>query len=282
MTMSFTPRREASILLDDSLASDAFDFPDEAMPTHVPSEADRGAHQHQWHRGFASIGIPMSGLQTTVEATELADGAHYLTGGTHHSLVIEQANGVVVFDAPMYAQRCLAILDWIETNLSSAPVTHVVISHYHQDHSACARTFVAEGSALVVGEDAKTAWDKILVAPSTLIPDALAMSPVNDPTFVLVPDGRSITLDDATNPITIYDLESEHAEDMLLPFVDSAGILFSVDLFSPNLELPADNPQEVIDALETHGITDAVNLVVGGHGSGTATVDDIVAATQNR
>jgi len=272
-----TEQRE-SIAVNVGLAPDTFDFPAGAAPLFVEEDAARGALRHQWHRGFASIGIPMSGVQTAIEAAELAPGVHHLTGGSHHSLVVEQADGVVVVDAPLYEARCLAILDWIDANLAGASTTHIVVSHFHQDHSACARTFIARGATLVVGEAAQDAWDAILAAPSTLEPDEFAKNPVADPDIVLVPDGGSLTLDDASNPLTLYHLESEHAHDLLLPFVDSAGVAYTVDLFSPNLSLPADAPQEVLDALALHGITDDVITVVGGHGMGTATVADIEAA----
>lgn len=157
-------------------------------------------------------------------------------------------------------------------------MTHVVVSHYHQDHSACARTFVARGATLVVGEPARDAWVGLLARPSTLEPDELAKSPRPRPEIVTVPEGASLVLDDATNPIALYDLPSEHATDLLLPFVPGAGVLFSVDLFSPGLRLPADNPRELLDALSRHGLTDAVRVVVGAHGAGTATVADIAAA----
>ncbi|MEM9455476.1 MAG: hypothetical protein AAGF11_14940 [Myxococcota bacterium] len=267
-----------SVMVNGELPADTFDFPPRAAPVHVEADAERGAHRHQWHRGFASIGIPMSGVQSAIEATELHDGVHHLAGGSHHSLVVEQAGGVVVIDAPLYDARCVAILDWIEQSLGGAPTTHIVISHFHSDHSACARTFIARGATLVIGEDARDAWDAILTAPSTLRPDELSRNPVDDPPIMVVPDGGALTLDDPEHPVVLYDLRSEHAEDLLLPFVPDAGVLFSVDLFSPNLALPADNPQEVVDSLALHGITNDVSIVVGGHGAGTAAVADIVAA----
>ena len=87
-------------------------------------------------------------------------------------------------------------------------------------------------------------------------------------------------LDDPTHPIVVYDVPSEHSDDMVLPFVESVGAAFVVDLFSPGLpfQIIASGPQDVLDALDDHGITDDVNTIVGGHGAGTATVADVVTA----
>ena len=267
-----------TITVNPDIPAGAFDFPDGADPMFTQADADRGERNHQWHRGFAGVGIAQTGVQDFVMAQELSAGVHWLTGGSHHSMVIEQEDGVVVLEAPLYEARCVAILDWIDANLDSAPVTHVVTSHFHQDHTGCARTFVARGATLVIGEGSASMWDTVLAAPSTIEPDELEASPVKDPPVMVVPNGGSTTLDDATHPIVLYDLQTDHADDMLLPFVESTGDAFVVDLFSPGFPpIVAAGAQEVLDAMSFHGIDGDVNQIVGGHG-GLGTMADLQAA----
>lgn len=252
-----------------------FDLPPEANPIVDPAEFDRGLRNSQFNQSFASLGIPIDGLQNFVMDTELAPGVHHLTGGTHHSLLVEQDGGLVVFEAPLNAQRCMSILDWVDNNLPGMPVTHIVLSHHHIDHSSCARTFVAAGATLVVHEDAEVFFTDVLAAPSTIEEDLLEQMPVMDPTIEVVPAGGSFSIPDGTNPIEVYELPSTHAADMVLPFVSSAGVAFTVDIYSPGAGVldPA-GPQEVLDALTDNMIYGSTQIIAGGHG-GVGTLADL-------
>jgi hypothetical protein len=64
---------------------------------------------------------------------------------------------------------------------------------------------------------------------------------------------------------------------MVLPFVESAGITFTVDIFNPNFGANPLGAQEVLDAFDAAGVTADVNLIFGGHGFGSATVADVIA-----
>ncbi|MEM6997205.1 MAG: hypothetical protein AAF721_42260 [Myxococcota bacterium] len=260
------------------LAPDALELPEAAAPEFVGRDAERGELHHRWHRGFASSGLPQSGVQSHVEATELAPGVFHLTGGSHHSMVIQQAEGVVVLEAPLYEARGLAILDWIEDTLD-APTTHVVVSHFHQDHSAGARTFVARGATLVVGAGSEAHWDTILAAPSSIDPDALSTSGTKVGEVAVVPEDGKLVLDDATNPVTIYDLPSAHAVDMVVPHMPSARAVFIADVYSPHSPAQIEGgPREAQVGLEALGLLSEIDTIAGAHGQGTATLDDLAAA----
>lgn len=266
----------SAIATNPGLDATTFALPPESMASFDPEEAARGRRTHQHNQIFASIGIPQDGLQTAIDAAEIAPGVHFLGGGTHHSMVIEQAGGVVVLEAPLYPQRCEAILEWVDTNLM-APVTHVVLSHHHEDHSSCARVFVAAGATLVVHEAAEAYFGDVLAAPSTIEPDRLENEPVMNPQIAAIPSGGSLTLDDGANPITVFELASTHADDLVFPMVESAGIVFVVDVFSPGLLPNPFGAQEVLAAFDTWGVTEEVTTIVGGHGFGFATVADVEA-----
>lgn len=263
-----------TVTTNPGLAPETFDLPPEADPVFDQAETDRGTANHQHNQIFASVGIPLDGLQTFVQAAEVAPGVWHLTGGSHHTMVVEQENGLVLFDVPLNPQRAEAILDWIDTDLGGAPVTHVVVSHHHEDHVSGVRVFVATGATLVVHEVAETFFDEVVTAPSTIEPDRLADNPVAA-TIETIPTGGLYVLDDPTNPITVYEMPSTHAQDMVLPYVESSGIAFTVDIFSPNFGANPFGAQEVLDAMDAAGITGDVNLIYGGHGFGSATVADV-------
>jgi glyoxylase-like metal-dependent hydrolase (beta-lactamase superfamily II) len=268
----------SSVASNPGLPATTFDLPAGSMAMFDAAEADRGARSHQHNQLFTSIGVPIDGLVLTVAPAEVAPGVWHLTGGSHHTVIVEQDNGLVMFDAPLYAQRCEAILDWIDADLGGAPITHLIVSHHHEDHVACARVIAATGATFVVHEDSEAYFDEVLAAPSTIEPDRLELMPVV-PMVEVIAAGSTYFLDDTNNPIMVYPLVSTHAVDMVLPFVESAGIAYTVDIFSPGFPANPVGAQEVLDAFDAAGITADVDGVVGGHGFGPpATVADVMQA----
>ena len=70
------------------------------------------------------------------------DGVHYLTGGTHHSVAIEQRDHIVLVEAPLNEERTLVLIDKIKELIPNKPIKYVVNSHVHFDHSGGLRTFI--------------------------------------------------------------------------------------------------------------------------------------------
>ena len=257
------------------VAPELFEIPPDATSTLDEAAAARGRMNHSLLLEFQAVGIPGWGLQDQVAPIELAPAVTHLTGGTHHSIVVEQENGLVLLETPLYEARCEALLDWAAAEFPAKPITHAVVSHYHVDHAGCARTLVARGATLVVGEGSDVVWTDVLAAPSTIDPDELSANPM-EATIEYVPDGGSTVIDDASAPVTVFDLPNEHSSDMVLPFVESAGVVFVADLFNPGTaQLFPTGAQTVLDALELHGIIGQVDAIAGAHGFGTATVADL-------
>lgn len=266
--------RRTAIETDAALDPALFAFPAGANPTYVAADAERGARNGQFHESFASLGVPLDGLQTYVDAQSLGAGVWHLRGGSHNSLVIEQANGVVVIEAPLYEARAVAILDWIKTTINK-PVTHVVSTHHHRDHAGALRTFVARGAKVVTGEASRAYFTRAFRAPRTIEPDELAATPRNA-TVIGVAPNAVLTLPDATRPVQVVPIPSTHAADLVAAFVPGVKVLFVSDIYSPGL--PGSNPagaREVLDMVVARNL--ALETVAGGHGT-TGTRADLEAA----
>lgn len=91
--------------MNEAIDAKLFDFPAGAKPTFDQTAADRGDANHQFHQSFASFGIPLDGEQTFVQESLLAPNVHYLLGGSHNSILVEQAAGLVLLEAPLYEAR---------------------------------------------------------------------------------------------------------------------------------------------------------------------------------
>jgi glyoxylase-like metal-dependent hydrolase (beta-lactamase superfamily II) len=244
----------------------------------VPYDLDdgrRGAEEQHMFEGFASLGIPMDTLDADPNPTELAPGVHFLQPGLHNQLVVEQAGGLVVIEAPRHPERSNLVLDWIGTRFPGRRITHTIVSHHHEDHSGGARAFAAQGSALVVGSDAAEFWRTVVLpAPSTVRPDTLSLTKV-EPKLTSVGPAGELTLGDALRPIVVFPVQNGHSADMLLTLVRSGGqaFVFEADLFNTGQgSLVPNGPVDLIRALQGRQLVDAhcqallPLTIVGGHG----------------
>jgi glyoxylase-like metal-dependent hydrolase (beta-lactamase superfamily II) len=252
-----------------------FGSADFLLPTQSPfsaAEAKRGAESQAALSQPQALGIPFrDSLQTTVDAVELAPGVWHLTGGSHHSLAVEQANGYVLVEAPLDPYRTLAITNWASAQFPGKPLSYVISTHHHEDHSAGVRQAVGVGARLVANQNGAVHWQRVLNAPATIIQDALAGVPPRT-TVDLVPTGSSLVLPDAARPVTAYAIANCHASDMLV--IGVGDILFASDIVSPGNGQPICPLSQTLGAVQAQGFNP--RTIAGGHG-GTALAAELLA-----
>ena len=93
---------------------------------------ERGAPVGDRHRGAA---------RTTASTTS--------TGGTHHSVAIDQPDHIVVVEAPQNEARSLAVIAKVKETIPNKPIRYLINTHHHFDHSGGLRTYVDEGATIV-------------------------------------------------------------------------------------------------------------------------------------
>jgi hypothetical protein len=131
---------------------------------------------------------------------------------------------------------------------------------------------VAQGATAVLGEAAVDYFAEIFQAESTVLPDALAENPAAA-TIEGVSADEPVTIEDGTYPIEVYSIENTHAADMVIVYVDGAGVVFVSDLYSPN---PAAESAGAGGELLNARITELgleVSTIAGGHGGVIPSVD---------
>jgi glyoxylase-like metal-dependent hydrolase (beta-lactamase superfamily II) len=175
----------------------------------------------------ASATIPA--VQTT--STKLAEGVWHVTGGSHHSVVVEFKDYVAVVEAPQNEQRSLAVLAEAKKLVPSKPVRYVFTTHHHFDHAGGLRTYVAEGATVVTHATNVPYFTKTLVAPATITPDAQSKSP-KKPKFQSVSDKYALT--DGTQTIEVYATDGDtHTGEYTLVYLPGPKILVEGDAWSP-------------------------------------------------
>lgn len=242
-----------------------YDIPQELQGAFDQTLHEFGANSSGVYQNMASAGFPRSGTSINVAAQEIAPGVFFIGGSSHNSLVVEQENGVVVIEAPLHYLRSQVVLQWIQENFPDKPVSHVVTTHHHTDHSAGVRVYLDEGASLVAHEVARDFYSEILSRPHTLGSGAGALTPIN---IESMPADGSYTIADPERAVTLYPLNSGgHANDMIMAYVEGAGVLFMSDTFIPNPNMTEVNggAELVAGSIEAAGIEPA--FLAGGHGA---------------
>jgi glyoxylase-like metal-dependent hydrolase (beta-lactamase superfamily II) len=181
----------------------------------------------------ASATIPP--IQTV--STKIADGVWHITGGSHHSVIVEFADYLAVAEAPLDERRSLAVLAEAKKISPNKPVRYVLTTHHHFDHSGGLRTYVGEGATVVTHDSNVPYFEKTFVAPATLVPDAQVRTP-KKPVFLPVADKRVIT--DGKQTIEVYATKGDvHTNEYTLIYLPGPGILVEGDAYSPG---PPDAP----------------------------------------
>ncbi len=223
----------------------------------------------------AQAAAAATAVAVTVATEKLADGVTVLRGGSHHSVLVEFADHLTLIEAPQNEARSVALLAAIKKLYPVKPLTQVVNTHHHFDHSGGLRTFVDAGAAVLTHEINRPFYLETFAAARTLSPDRLARS---KRAAKITAVGDKLVLSDATRTVELHHLTGNpHAEGMLVAFLPKEKLLIEVDVYTPpapTAPRPAAdapvNPNAValVDTLERLRLD--FDTVVPLHGTATA------------
>src|SRR5579872_3051964 len=108
-----------------------------------------------------------------VTVEEVAPGVWFLAGQSHHSVVVEFADHLTLIEAPQNDVRALAVIAKARELRPGKPLTEVVNTHHHFDHSGGLRAAVSEGLTIYTRRPNVAFYQTVLTRPHTLVPDAL-------------------------------------------------------------------------------------------------------------
>src|SRR5499426_772045 len=174
---------------------------------------------------------------TRVQSQKAADGVWYVTGGSHHSVVIEMTDHLIVAEAPLNEDRALAVIAEARKLVPGKPIKHLIVSHHHFDHSGGVRAFAGEGATIIAQEAGRAYFERIVAAPATVGPDHLARTG-QKATVEGVRDRRELS--DGTRTVEVRHIAGiQHADDMLMVYLPKEKLLIQADAYTP----PAPNAQ---------------------------------------
>ena len=233
---------------------------DEAMFT-IPDSIARRAN-----RG------PAVAAPVVVSLVELGPNVWRAEGGSHHSLVIRQPNGLLVVEMPQSSARSKAVLDTLKSRFPGVKVHTAVSTHHHWDHSGGVREYLAQNIPVVTHRRNIDFIRGIGAATKTVAPDQLSRA-TRAVAVRAAPDTLSIGTGDTR--VQFLELPNTHVEGMLVAYVPSLRILFVADVIQPGPVMSAVGSREVVAMVRARGIT--VDRVVGAH-AGIVSWADVVSA----
>src|SRR5688572_22093722 len=247
------------------------------VPAEIRTDAARPATRnvpYQWVIRRQFIGVYMDSDHVSYDTRasqglrlqEVAPGVHHVQGGTHHSLVVEMSDHLIVIDAPVTDAQSLWLVGQTRARFPGKPIRWLALTHHHMDHAGGLRGILAEGGTLVVGQGAGAHFRRVLAAPMTRNFDLPARSFHMTP-ILEVPESHVMS-DSAGRQVIVYVMDNPHAKGMLMGWVPHAKLGFVTDIWTPGPPLPAKpNPglAAVVNTVKRAGLEP--ERFAGGHGT---------------
>jgi len=169
--------------------------------------------------------------EVRVQVQPVSDGIWYLAGGTHHSVLVEMKDYVVVVEGPQDDARAVAVIAAVKKLVPNKPIKYVVNSHHHFDHSGGLGAFVAEGATIITHASNKPFYEKALASPRTVTPDKLAQSG-KKATIETMTDKQ--VLGDDTRTMELHHIkDSTHHDGLIMVYLPKEKLLIEADAYTP-------------------------------------------------
>ena len=296
MTLGGTPSLQVerrNIVINPELDASQFAPPGGVTYVHNEALAERGRRISQNLMAFSrALGRSIKESKPEVIAKELLPGIHLLGSEPFdleavYTMVVEQQNSVIVMEPGMSSLKGEAVIEWIAQQYPGKPISHLVISHAHNDHSAGFRSYVAAGAAVVSHESSVEFYRAQAERPaSVLLPDALDRNP-SDVELIGVPKGGSFRIGDAARSVVVYPVAMGHTNDMVMAAVTELEFLYAGDLYISGIArllrrdsverqpgiLPFHSAVSLHETIEKYGLN--VSTMVGSHDQSLVDVEQL-------
>ena len=172
------------------------------------------------------------GPNAPIEVTPMARGVWRITGGT---MVIEFADHMTLFEVDGQPARIKQVIEAARKIVPAKPVTEVIVSHHHFDHSSGLRQAVAEGLTVISRRDNGVIFREMTSRRAPNFPDDLARS---GKTMKFVPVDDHLQLKDGTMTVDIYHvIANSHMAESVFAYIPEHKMMIEADIATAAEEL---------------------------------------------
>ena len=189
------------------------------------------------------------GAPAAIESEDLGGGFWLVTGG-YGAVIANFKDYIVVIEGPSSDVRADQIISEAKRLVPGKPIKYVINTHAHFDHAGGLREFAAQGATIITNKGNKGYYEKVLVNPHTLVPDAAQKANAKFKVKVeYVDDMKKIT--DGTQEIDLYRvMNSTHNQFMMMAYLPKQKVLIEADEFNvlnpiPTAPVPMPNQYQV-------------------------------------
>jgi hypothetical protein len=226
----------------------------------VTSEIDGDAGDAAAPEAAASAQPPGAPAAPNVAVTEMARGIWFLGGGTHNSLLVEFNDHLTLIEVPQSEARALAVIGKARELVPGKPLTQVITSHHHFDHTGGVRGAISEGLTILTHPDTAAMLEQVATRPRTVTPDALANNPKP---LNVEPVSADRVLTDGTMTVNLYVFSDEHAQNNVYAYFPRERILWQSDVYNQGFAVHP-YATNFNDELKRRGLR--VDRIAPGHG----------------
>jgi glyoxylase-like metal-dependent hydrolase (beta-lactamase superfamily II) len=167
----------------------------------------------------------------SVAVEPIADGVWYLAGQSHHSVLVELSDQLVLVEAPQHDTRALAVIAKARELRPGKPLRKVIVTHHHFDHSGGVRAAVSEGLTIVAHAATRPFFEDLVRRSHTMAGDALAKNPKP---LAFEGVAGELVMQDPMRTLAIYPIEGNpHADTLLMVYLPKERVLVEADVYTP-------------------------------------------------
>ena len=157
-----------------------------------------------------------------LEVNEIRSGLWEVSGavqGNYRMQFAELSDRVVAYDAPVSPPTVKAIVDKFREKVPNKPISHVVLSHFHNDHIGGVRALVELGASIVTTADAQAIVQQVVQQQARLATVTDTTAPTSK--FTLATPG--LDLGEAKRPLRVLELRDNPHVNRVLVLHDVAN-----------------------------------------------------------
>ena len=165
-----------------------------------------------------------------IDVTAVADGIWHLNPGGHS--IIEFEDHLIMFELSGSTEHVRAVLELADGLVPGKPLTHLIVSHHHFDHTRGFRSAVAAGLAIISHQGNEEILREMAARPS---PDFAELAALPEGgTFEFIPVDTHLRLEDARMTLDIYDVvRHNHMANAVFAYAPESQTFIEADLATP-------------------------------------------------